>query len=71
MTMFIKSDDGEEYVEIDVRTVNETEFAVLFDNGDITNDFWVPKSAMEDWPDKYKTGTALIKRWFAEKKGLI
>ena len=58
----------EEYVEIDVRTVNWTEFAILFDDGD--KEFWIPKSAMEDWPNKYDTGVALVKRWFAEKKGL-
>ena len=48
--------------------LNWTEFAILFDDGD--KEFWIPKSAMEDWPNKYDTGVALVKRWFAEKKGL-
>ena len=75
----MKSDDGEEYIEISVMNLGETDFAVRFDDGGIwqpdkddkSDDLWIPKSAMEDWPDKYKTGTALVVRWFAEKKGLV
>ena len=72
--MPIKSDDGEEYAEIDVTTIGETDFAVKFDDGiERVGDevLWVPKSVMEDWPDLYKTGTALVARWFAEKEGLV
>ena len=85
MAQIIKGDDGEEYVEVDVKTIGETDFAVKFDDGGIwasnldedaakfedSGDLWIPKSAMENWPDLYKTGTALVVRWFAEKKGLV
>ena len=60
----------EEYVEIDVRTLHWTEFAVLFDVGG-DEDVWIPKSALEDWPDKRQNGVAIVARWFAEKKGLV
>lgn len=65
----IKDTDGNEYTEIDVKNVGETEMAVYFDNGD--KKFWIPKSVMEDWPDLNETGTAMIKIWFAEQNDLI
>ncbi len=65
----IKDTDGNEYAEIDVENIYETDDAVKFDDGD--KEFWVPKSVMEDWPDKGQTGTALVAIWFAEKMGLI
>lgn len=58
-----------EYIEIDVETKHETDMAVLFNDGD--NDFWVPKSVLEDWPDVGDTGTALIQEWFAIEKELV
>jgi len=69
MVNFVKDTDGEEYAPIDVRNTGETEFSVWFDDGD--KKFNIPKSCMEDWPDKYKEGEALIVRWFAEQEGLI
>jgi len=65
----IKDDKGNEYAEIDVETIWETDDAVRFDDGD--KKFWVPKSCMEDWPDKGETRTALVKYWFAEQEELI
>ena len=58
-----------DHIEIDVEHKAETEMAVLLYDGD--NEFWVPKSVMEDWPDEGETGTAWIQEWFAVKEGLI
>jgi len=58
------------YVEIDVTTIAETEDAVLLDCG-FRKPNWIPKSAMEDWPDLNANGIALIAVWFAEKEGLV
>ena len=69
MPKFIKDTDGNKYAEIDVKTVDQTELAVRFNAGE--GDFWIPKSVMEDWPDLFETGTALVKVWFAEQEGLI
>ena len=60
---------GNEHIELDVQAEHETEFAVFFNDGD--QKFWIPKSAMREWPEIGKTGVAEIVRWFAEKKGLI
>ena len=65
----IKDTDGNKWAEIDVKNIGETEMAVRFDDGDIV--FWIPKSCMEDWPEKDETGTALVAIWFAEKEELI
>ena len=65
----MKDTDGNEYAEIDVENIGETNMAVRFDDGD--KKFWVPKSCMEDWPDKSKTGTALVIGWFAIDKRLV
>jgi len=65
----IKDTDRNEFAEIDVETVHETDEAVLFDDGD--KKFWIPKSVMEDWPDVGETGTAMVALWFAEKEGLV
>lgn len=62
-------DEEPEYVEIDVETVQETDKAVRFSDGD--NRFWVPKSVMEEWPETGESGTALVAQWFAEKEGLV
>ena len=58
-----------EYVEIDVEVIRETDMAVLFFDG--TKEFWIPKSAMDDWPEDGDSGTALVAEWFALKEGLI
>jgi len=61
--------NSNEYVEIDVKTIGQSDLAVRFNGGD--KNFWIPKSCMEDWPNLNKTGTALVIRWFAEEKELI
>lgn len=65
----IKDTDGNKYAEIDVETIHETDEAVLFNDGD--KEFWIPRSCIEDWPDKGETGTALVVEWFAIKEGII
>jgi len=66
----MKSDDGKEYAEIDVKNTGETKGgAIWFNDGD--RKFSIPKSVMEDWPDEGETGTALVQRWFAEQAGLV
>jgi len=65
----IKDTENNEYAEIDVKNIGETDMAVRFDDGD--NEFWIPKSCLEDWPDKGETGTALVIEWFAIKRSLI
>lgn len=60
---------NDEYAEIDVETITDTDMAVLFDDGD--EEFWVPKSVMEDWPEIGESGTAMVEYWFAEQEGLI
>ena len=57
------------YVEIDVETVAETEFAVLFSDGD--NKKWFPLSQIITCPEKGKTGTAVVTEWVATMKGWI
>jgi len=69
MNNFIKDTAGNEYAEIDVKNTGETELSVWFDDGD--RKFNIPKSCMEDWPDLFETGVALVKVWFAEKEGLV
>ena len=59
----------DDYAEIDVENIGESEMAVKFDDGD--NRFWVPKSCMSEWPDEGDTGTALVKEWFVVKEGLL
>lgn len=65
----MKSDDGQEYVEIDATNMGQSQsgLAILFDIGS-QQQVWIPKSVMEDWPDEGKTDTILVKRWFAEKE---
>ncbi len=65
----IKDTDGNEYAEIDVKNIGESDLAVRFDDGD--NKFWIPKSCMEDWPNINDTGTAIVALWFAEKGELV
>jgi len=59
----------EEYIEIDVETLFETDQAVKFTDGD--REFWIPQSLMDDWPGVGESGTATVAEWFAEKEGLI
>lgn len=59
---------AENVVELDVETLRETEQAVLFTDGD--EQFWIPKSQMEEWPEEGDSGVAIVAEWFAEKEGL-
>lgn len=62
----IKDEDDQRYIKIEVLVEHTTNDAVLFDDGT-----WIPKACMEDWPDKGRFGTAIIKESFAIKKGLV
>ena len=57
-------------VEITCRTIHETDLAVFLDAG-LEDPVWIPKSWMEDWPDKGQDGEALMEERYAKKKGLI
>jgi len=57
-------------VEIYCRTIQETELAVLIDAG-LEEPVWLPKSWLEDWPDKGQNGEVLLNEKHAAKKGLI
>lgn len=65
----IPDDNKNKHVEIDVETKYETDAAVLFNDGD--EDFWIPKSVMENWSDIGDVGTATVEEWFAIKKELV
>lgn len=63
------SDFGD-IVEVDGRNKAETDEAVLYtDDEDVK--VWLPKSQMEEWPEKGKEGTFHIKEWIAIEKELI
>ena len=57
-------------IEIACHTIQETELAVLLDAG-LEDPVWIPKSWLEDWPDKGQDGEMLISDRNAKKKGLI
>ena len=57
-------------VEIACLTIQETNLAVLIDAG-LEDPVWLPKSQLEDWPDKNQDGTILLSERYAKKKGLI
>lgn len=72
--MFKPRDDDEEKVEWDgCRCIGETELAIkVVGVKDLPQ--WFPKSVIHDNSEVYKTGTDgmfILKRWFAEKEGLI
>ena len=47
----------------------ETEKAILVDyEGD---DYWLPKSQLEDWPEKEEFGEIEVPLWLLEEKGMI
>ncbi len=50
--------------------IHSTDSAVLFDFGH-TEEVWIPKSQMEDWPDDGFTGEVMVYEWIAHEKGLI
>lgn len=57
------------WVELDLENKHETDDACLLSDGD--REKWFPKSQMEDWPDKGKTGTVIMKEWIAQEKEFI
>ena len=57
-------------VEIACSTIQETEKAVLIDIG-LKEPVWLPKSQLEDWPDKGYDGEIILSEQYAKKKGLI
>jgi len=63
------SDEEITYVDFDVDVIRETDRAILVNDGD--EEFWIPKSVMESWPDPGKSGEARIAEWFALKNFLI
>lgn len=61
--------NGKEYKIVeDCETVSETDNAVLIliDN----EEKWIPKSQLEDWPDKGEEGEIIITKWWGEKEGI-
>ena len=62
--------NNQDIIELTGTTIRETEKAVLIDFGRDSN-VWIPKQFLEDWPDKNKTGEALIEEWIANEKELI
>ena len=62
-------DDGE-WTDIEVdKVVTETELAILVVIDD--EEYWLPKSQLDDWPDIGDSGTVTIETWLAEQKELI
>lgn len=60
---------AQDWVEIDLQNLGETDMAVNFDDGDRA--FWIPKSQMSEYPEKGQTGRVVLKHWIANKEGLI
>ena len=59
-----------DYVTIDVdEVIRETDDAILVDLEG--GKYWLPKSQLEDWPDKGEKGEVEISEWMAIEKGLI
>lgn len=67
--MSIKGPDGEQYEEIFVDVIHETELAVLARVGDQQE--WFPKSQLEDWPDVGDSGLMMARQWILEEKGFV
>lgn len=56
-------------IAVEGKSLHETEKAVRLriDN----EEYWVPKSVLEDWPDEDEIGDVLVQRWWAEQNELI
>jgi len=63
------------YIELNGTTLLIAADAVMFDFGieehGMPKSIWIPKSQLEDWPDKGENGEVLITEWIAGVKGLI
>ena len=66
----LKSTD-QNYVELDLKQVHETDAAILVSDGITKN--WVPKSKLEDDPEHLDNGLIriVIPEWLAIDKGFI
>lgn len=67
-----KTYDDDEYCEIDVEVIAQTDKGLLIDDGD--NRVWIPKSEVRDDSETYKkgdAGTMILATWIAKEKGLI
>ena len=59
-----------EYTEVEnVHNYGETKLAVLLGRGQRTTATWVPKSLLDDFPQKRGLGTVRIETWKAEELG--
>lgn len=68
------SDEGESLGKAEV--VRETEKALLIYIRDRKEELWFPKSVIHDDSEVYSMkhgsdGELIVKRWFAEKEGLL
>ena len=59
------------YLEFEIEIIRETDKAILISDG--TAQEWIPKSQLEDDPDRRNNGLYLIiiPEWLAIDKGLI
>jgi hypothetical protein len=68
-----KVNNGDEPVELEgVEVIHETDKAIKFTYEGETK--WAPKSAVHDDSEVHQkddTGTLIVKRWYAEKEGLV
>lgn len=63
-------DDDIEYAELeDCFVKHETGAAILIRYQG--NEFWVPKSQLDDDYPKYYRGTIFVTLWFAEKEDIV
>lgn len=62
----------DDYVDVDVHCHARTRKAALLSiDGQEGNATWIPLSQMNDVPERDKDGVAVIKRWIAEREGMI
>lgn len=65
-----EDDEGVDFPE--ASCLKETPKAILVNRG--KGDLWVPKSVIHDDSEVYEEGhegTLIVKRWWAEEKGLL
>ena len=61
--------EEDEFVELIGTTKAETNLALLIEFAE--GEVWLPKSQLEDWPDKDEYGLVILPEWLAKDKGLI
>jgi hypothetical protein len=60
---------GSKTEEIYVEVKSETDKAILVDyEGE---EYWLPKSQLEDWPDVEDSGDIEVPLWLLEEKGMV